>query len=259
MFIVAVLIFLSYSLFGVVDAATLDFKNNAVDVEFKSNDDSNNKERALVNQNHSKPITSVTVSHSSLKVGTFDPHYSSIRQVDIKPEESSILSEVSHLEAIDTQTQPDYFKQSSEHNAPVDLLNTGVVLASNYAVENEVEDIYNRTANALKRFNDLWNDLDDEINFKLYRGLEYVNLSESSLDQSREDDLLARLAEAELREKLKASNSNSQKSDAQTKFFGLVLNFHKLFTLSNVFILTAVLLVGNGLFRAFRYILLRLL
>ena len=134
-----------------------------------------------------------------------------------------------------------------------DLISVSQGLLSNLADEAILDTIIEDTVNLAQQLNRAWNDLDDELTRKLYQGLGYLGVIDtfSIAEIPNNERKLADFVD-------KAYVSETDNYVQPSGFFGFILRLPKLFTLYNLFILMGIILVGNGLFRIVRYVVLRI-
>lgn len=107
----------------------------------------------------------------------------------------------------------------------------------------------------MQRLNSAWNTLDQRVAREVLRGLGYLGLPETFAEDSNES---RRLALASLQENLNGDGHAESGYYESAGFFGFILKIPSLLTFHNFVVLSGILILSNGLYRALRFILLRL-
>ncbi|MGR9044943.1 MAG: hypothetical protein ACU83N_06595 [Gammaproteobacteria bacterium] len=131
-------------------------------------------------------------------------------------------------------------------------------LLNNYVGENyNLGTIIEETVTLAQQINTAWNDLDDQVTYKLYQGLGYLGVTDVF---NNGENPYVRVHPTIINENPFDSNlAPDTKNYVEPEgVFWLIFKLPKLFTFHNFIIMMILMLAGNGLFRVIRYILLRI-
>ncbi|MGR9115061.1 MAG: hypothetical protein ACU85E_04795 [Gammaproteobacteria bacterium] len=120
-----------------------------------------------------------------------------------------------------------------------------------------LDSIIQETVNQAQQFNETWNELDDQLTREIYQRLGYLGFTGENFNRDNYFQKRVSWGKQDKHFDLEVISVPENYVEPEG-FSGFILNLPRLFTFNNLILALGILLLGNGLLRLMRFILLRI-